>query len=219
LNQHPEPPTLSSMSEQDFDHALIAAAFQRAADVGWARLTIADAAREAGLSLAEARERFPSKHTLFWRFGRHLDQAALASASAEGPARDRLFDLLMSRFDGMKPHRAGVRALLRHLPSDPLTTLELTCATRRSMRWMLNAVGLSTFGLRGRLRIQGLMAVWLWAFRAFQRDESEDLSATMAALDTALNRACRAASWLSGERSHQQEEDASAVSAEPDPLA
>jgi AcrR family transcriptional regulator len=207
------------MSEQELDHALIAAAFQRAADVGWARLTIADAAREAGLSLAEARERFPSKHALLWRFGRRLDHTALAAAPAEGPVRDRLFDLLMSRFDGMKPHRAGIHALLRHLPGDPLTTLELTCATRHSMRWMLNAVGLSTFGLRGRLRIQGLMAVWLWSLRAFQRDESEDLSATMAALDTALNRACQAASWLSGDRPRQQEEDASAVPEESDPPA
>jgi len=188
------------MSDHDFDHALIAAAFQRAADVGWAPLGIVDAARAAGLSVGEARVRFPSKVTLLRRFGVMLDQAALAAAPAEGPVRDRLFDLLMSRFDAMKPHREGLRALLRHLPRDPATALALGCATRRSMRWMLQAAGCSTAGLRGALRVRGLMAVWLWALRAFEQDATDDLTPTMAALDTALQRACSAAAWLAGGR-------------------
>lgn len=188
------------MSDQDFDHALIAAAFQRAAEVGWTRLTILDAARAAGLSLAEARARFPGRLALLRRFGAMLDQAALAAAPAEGAVRDRLFDLLMSRFDAMKPHRAGLHALLRHLPGDPALALALTCATRRSMRWMLQAAGVSTAGLRGELRVRGLVAVWLWALRAFERDATEDLAPTMAALDTALHRVHTAAAWLAGER-------------------
>lgn len=188
------------MSAPDFDQALIAAAFQRAAEVGWTRLTIADAARAAGLSLAEARVRFPGKLALLRGFGAMLDQAALAAAPSDGPARDRLFDLIMSRFDAMKPHRSGLRALLRHLPCDPALAVMLGCATRRSMRWMLQAAGISTAGLRGELRVRGLVAVWLWALRAFERDATDDLAPTMAALDTALQRVHAAAGWLGGER-------------------
>ncbi len=204
------------MSEQDFDNALIAAAFRLAADRGWARMTIADAARSAGLSLAEARVRFPGKHRLLLRFGQLLDQAALASQSGEGPVRDQLFDLLMGRFEAMKPHREGVRALLRYLPCDAGTALLLTCATRRSMRWMLQAAGQRTTGLRGRLRVRGLVAVWAWTLRAFERDETEDLAPTMAALDTALGRAHQVASWISGRRARETAEpDESAVPDEP----
>jgi ubiquinone biosynthesis protein COQ9 len=188
------------MSGSDFDQALIAAAFQRAAEVGWTRLTIVDAARGADLSVAEARVRFPGKLALLRRFGVLLDQAALAAAPAEEPARDRLFDLLMSRFDAMKPHRSGLRALLRHLPGDPALALVLSCATRRSMRWMLQAAGISTAGVRGELRVRGLVAVWLWSLRAFERDATEDLAPTMAALDTALRRVHTAGAWLAGER-------------------
>ena len=187
------------MSEHEFDDALIAAAFRLAGESGWARLTIADAAQSAGLPLAEARSRFPGKHTLLRRFGERLDQAALAAASHEGPVRDQLFDLLMGRFDAMKPHRAGINALVRHLSCDPATAMQLACGTKRSMRWMLHAAGQSTTGLRGALRVKGLIAVWAWAMRAFERDESEDLSATMAALDTALGRAHQVATWISGD--------------------
>jgi len=204
------------MSGQDFDNALIAAAFQLAAEAGWARLTIADAARAADLPLAEARVRVPGKHALLRRFGQLLDQAALSAASHEGPVRDQLFDLLMGRFEAMKPHRDGIRAVLRYLPCDPATTLQLSCATKLSMRWMLQAAGQPTNGLSGALRIRGMIGVWLWALRAFERDETEDLSTTMAALDAALGRADRMAGWLPGGRSTDPEPDESAVPDSPE---
>jgi hypothetical protein len=128
------------------------------------------------------------------------DQAALAGAEAEGPVRDRLFDLLMRRFDTLQQHRGGVLALMRALPSDPPAAAMLAFATRRSMRWMLQAAGVSTAGLRGEMQVRGLMAVWLWGLRAWARDETSDMSATMVALDNALARADQVAGWLYGRR-------------------
>jgi hypothetical protein len=87
------------------------------------------------------------------------------------------------------------------------------------MRWMLHAAGESTSGLRGGLRLRGLIAIWLWALRAFEGDESEDLSATMAALDTALGRAQEMARWISGARPTDDEPDESAVPDAEEPLA
>jgi hypothetical protein len=209
------------MSDMDFDSALIASFLRLVAAHGWARTNVADAARAAALSLAEARTRFPGRVSVLLRLGRLADRAALADAPTEGTVRDKLFDLLMHRFDTLQAHRAGVVALLRALPSDPPTALLLACATRRSMRWMLQAAGVSTAGLRGQLRVRGLVGVWVWTLRAWERDETADLSGTMAALDAALRRASRLAAWLGGggdsapaEPSNATESDASA--AEPD---
>jgi AcrR family transcriptional regulator len=184
------------MDDAAFDRALIAAAFQLAAEKGWRSVNVAAAARAAGLALVRARERFPGRSVILLRFGRLADQSALAEAPSEGPVRDRLFDLLMRRIDVFQAHRAGVMALLRILPTEPPIALLLALATRRSMRWMLQAAGLSTGGVRGELRVKGLVAVWLWTMRAWQSDETEDLSATMAALDAALRRAEQAAEFL-----------------------
>jgi hypothetical protein len=184
------------MSDTEFDTALVAAAFRLGAEDGWGRVSVTSAARAAGVSLVEARERFPTRGSIFLRFGRLADQAALLDAPSDGPVRDRLFDLLMRRFDVLQAHRTGVRALLRTLPTDPVTALLLASATRGSMRWMLEAAGVDTAGPRGELRVQGLLAVWLWVLRAWDRDESEDLSGTMAAADTALQRAEQMSSWL-----------------------
>ena len=188
------------MNDSEFDRALIAAALQLAADGGWRQVSVAAAARAGGLDLARARERFPGRFAVLVRLGRMADQAALTAAPAEGSPRDKLFDLLMRRIDVMQAHRAGVLAVLRSLPSEPPTALVLTCATRRSMRWMLGAAGISAAGLRGELRVKGLVAVWLWTMRAWRGDESADLSATMAALDAALARAEQAAEALGWRR-------------------
>ena len=74
----------------------------------------------------------------------------------------------MRRIDALQAHRAGVLALLRRLPADPPTALLLALATRRSMRWMLEAAGVPTRGVRGELRVKGLVAVWLWTVRAWR---------------------------------------------------
>jgi ubiquinone biosynthesis protein COQ9 len=188
------------MSDTEFDTALVTAAFRMAGETGWRNVNVAAAAREAGVSLVEARERFPSREAILLRFGRLADQAALMDTPVDGSVRDKLFDLLMRRFDVMQTHRSGVKAVLRFLPCHPRTGVLLACSGKRSMRWMLQAAGVTATGPRGELQVRGLMAVWLWAIRAWERDESEDLSGTMAAVDNALQRAEQIASWLHGQR-------------------
>jgi hypothetical protein len=177
------------MDDTAFDQALVAAAFEQAALTGWRGLSIVEAARAAGLPLDRARARFPGPVMVLMRFGLLADQAALADASMEPLPRDRLFDLLMRRFDVLQQHRSGVLALMQHLPTDPVLALALSSGTGRSMGWMLEAAGISATGLMGRLRIAGLVGVWLYALRAWRDDESVDLSSTMSALDKALDRA------------------------------
>ena len=200
----------------DFDTALLGAAFALAAELGWREVSVAEAARRASLPLEEARTRFPVKGALLLRFGVLADQAALKSSLAEGSVRERLFDLLMSRFDVLQQHRAGVLALLDALPFDPGTALLLAGATGRSMAWMLEAAGRPASGLTGMLRVDGLTAVWLWTVRAWRQDESADLSTTMAALDRALDRAEQVAGWLGRGASAGNGVDASAPFSGPE---
>jgi hypothetical protein len=186
------------MDDLVFDRALIRAAFDIAAAEGWPTVSVAKAARLSGLDVARARARFPTRLGVLARFGRLADQAALSDISTEGPARDRLFDMIMRRIDLHQAHRAGVLAVLRAAPFDPGSALLLGLGLRNSMGWMLEGAGVSTAGWQGEVRVQGLLGVWVWTIRAWSRDDSEDLSSTMAALDTALQRVERMSGWLPG---------------------
>jgi ubiquinone biosynthesis protein COQ9 len=187
------------MNDSEFDAALVGAALTLAAERGWRAVNPAAAAREAELDLVRARQRFPGNAMILLRLGVMADQAAIESASSDGPVRDRLFDMLMRRIDTFQLHRAGVLALLRELPRRPGMALMLAAATARSMRWLLQSAGIGTGGPRGAARVKAMVAIWLWTFRAWRRDESADLSRTMAALDESLRRAEEAVLWFRGQ--------------------
>ena len=184
------------MTDAEFDRALITSALQMAADRSWTEVTVAAAARQAELPLDMARRRFPGRAAILLRLGLQADEAAMTGIVLDAPVRETLFDMLMRRLDVFQQHRAGVLALFRALPGRPGAALLLGDATRRSMRWMLEAAGVSTTGVVGGLRVHGLVAVWLWTIRTWQKDDSLDMATTMAALDKALNQAERAAPWL-----------------------
>lgn len=185
------------MREESFDNDLVSAAFHLASEQGWHHVSAAAAARHAGLDLAMARERFSRPGAILARFGQLADTHALTGALTEGTVKDRLFDILMRRVDFHQQHRGGVLALGRVIPLNPALGAWLAKRTLYSMGWMLEGAGVSAKGLRGELRKRGLMAVWAWTMRAWARDDTEELSATMAALDIALVRADQFATQFS----------------------
>ena len=177
------------MNIRTVDRELVRAAFALAGEQGWQRVSVAAAARRAGIDLSRARLRFSSTMDVVARFWALADAASLGSDLAEGSVKDRLFEILMRRVDFLQLHRAGVKALMRSALLDPALSLYLTRQTLISMGWVLEGAGVSAQGLAGQLRCKGLAMVWAWTIRAWLRDESEDLSATMASLDAALGRA------------------------------
>ena len=195
------------MEDQALDLAFVTAVFEQAAFRGWADVSLTEAAQDAGLPLGRVRARFPDRTAVLLRFGVMADQTALAGGSAEPAPRERLFDMLMLRFDAMQAQREGVRVLMAHLRTDPSTAAVLYGSTLRSMAWLLDAAGLRAGGLLGALRVHGLMALWLYALRAWEQDDSADLAATMAAVDRGLDRAIQAEGMWPGRR------------AEPGPIA
>ena len=186
------------MEDAEFDRAVVRAVFDQAALRGWADVGLVEAAQEAGLDLARMRGRFPGRGAVLMRFGVQADQAALAGAATQGTPRERLFDILMNRFEALQAHRGGMLALLAALRTDPATSFLLYGATLRSMKWLLEGAGVPANGITGALRVHGLAAVWLYALRAWERDDSPDLSGTMAAVDRGLDRAMQAERSLPG---------------------
>ncbi|MBL8838064.1 MAG: TetR family transcriptional regulator [Alphaproteobacteria bacterium] len=161
---------------------------------GWRHVALADVAVEANLTLSALYALFRSKAAILGGFLRRVDEAAFAEREpgerrrGDGSVRDRLFDLLMRRFDALKPHRAALREIARAAPGDCALALCLGPRLFNAMRWTADAAGVETSGLIGPARVKVVTAAYLWAFRVFLTDESEDLAATMAALDKALAR-------------------------------
>ncbi|MCA3362550.1 MAG: TetR family transcriptional regulator [Roseomonas sp.] len=183
------------MSETATEEALIAALWRVIAAHGWPGLTMRRLAAEAGTDTAALRARFPTRLDLLLLHGRVMDQAVLAGTipGQGGTARDRIFDVLMRRLDAMQPHREGILRLFDDMRRDPAIALALAPHIGIAMRWMLEAAEVEAKSCEARLLALGLAGVWLATIRAWARDDSPDMGATMAALDSALDRAERIA--------------------------
>ncbi len=176
---------------KDARQAIIESALTLAASRGWARVGLGDIAEAAGVSLAELRAEFSSKAAIVAAYFANIDREVLAARDPEmagRPATERLFDVLMKRFDLLNAHREGAVAIVRSTPPDLEAMLCASLALRRSMRWMLEAADLSSAGLRGQLRAKALCALYLSMLRVWLHDDSEDMARTMAVLDRRLKR-------------------------------
>jgi AcrR family transcriptional regulator len=168
---------------------IVDAAMALVAAHGWRRLSLATVAEETGLPLLKVYRLFPSRTAILCGLFRRVDEAVLAvplEAEPDERPRDRVFDLLMRRFDALQPHRPVLEALRRDLVADPCTTLALGAGLMASMRLMLEAAGIGAQGIGGIVAVKLTAAAYLAAAHTWARDESPDLAPTMAALDRRL---------------------------------
>jgi AcrR family transcriptional regulator len=176
------------------------AALALAAEQGWRHVSLADIAERSGLSMADVLAVAPTRTAIVTGLIADIDRQVIAAGLPEDgdSPRDRLFELLMRRFDALSSHREGIVALMRDCRTDPLTFLCAAPRALRSMALMLEMAGIPTAGLRGLLRVQGLAAIAAGAFRVWLHDDTPDMAKTMAALDKGLSRAEGIARRMSG---------------------
>ena len=160
------------------------------------KIGLATIAARADVSLADLRAEFGSTFDMLAGFVRETDRKVLANPDKdieESTPRDRLFDVLMRRFEALAPHRGALRSLARSARRDPALALGLNKLAVRSHQWMLAAAGIETAGLLGGMRAQTLAILYAKTMRTFIDDEDPGLARTMAALDRELMTAERLA--------------------------
>lgn len=176
----------------DIPRHVIAGALALAARKRWKDVSLAEIAGEAKVPLSQVYGVFASKTAILAGFSRQIDGqvlAALDDEAAAAPPRERLFDLLMKRFDALNPHKEAVAGILGDSLSDPLAVLCGLVQLGQSMAWMLEAAGINSAGPLGLVRVEGLAAIYLSTLLVWLRDESPDMAKTMAHLDKRLRQA------------------------------
>ncbi|TYC55783.1 TetR/AcrR family transcriptional regulator [Rhodobacterales bacterium] len=148
-------------------------------------------AETAGVRLSEMRSAFPSRLAMVAAFAEAVDKEVLDERDedmADQPARDRLFDVLMSRIDALSEHKEAVRALHKAARQDPALALEFNTLEVRSQKWMLIAAGIDVSGVKGGVMGQGLAVAFARVVGVWLNETDEGMPRTMAKLDTELDR-------------------------------
>lgn len=177
---------------KDPRNAIIDALLELAGERIWEDVTISDVAARANVSLATFRDYYPSKGAVLAGFSRRIDHIVLKAAGGGDltgePPKDRLFDVLMRRLDGLAPYKLGLEAIFDWARHDPLAAGALNRVVVNSMRFMLEAAGIESEGPVGAFKLQGLALAWARILRVWFHDDDPGLASTMAALDRELTR-------------------------------
>ncbi|HRD77568.1 MAG TPA: hypothetical protein PK264_16805, partial [Hyphomicrobiaceae bacterium] len=159
-----------------------------AAERPWREVTLADIADAAASSLADVKREVASKSQVVAAFAGMVDDEVLRRAprrQADQPARDRLFEVIMTRFDVLQPYRSALKSISGAGLPDP----ELIRPFLASQAWMLESAGISASGLGGGVRALGLAGIYSQVVRIWLDDDDPGQARTMAALDRRLRRA------------------------------
>ena len=166
---------------------IIAATLELAKSKSWTEITLLDIAGAAGISLVDLRGQFTSKAEILSAFTKAIDDVVIAApprAEDGDTPRDRLFEVIMNRFDALAPYKQALKSITANGLPEPLQIRAVLSA----QHWMLQAAGISTDGLRGAVRTAGLTSVYASVFRTWLDDDDAGLAPTMAKLDRKLRR-------------------------------
>lgn len=181
---------MAKKATRDLDGDILKATMTLAAREGWLGLSLREVAAGAGIGLDELRGRISGTSGLLRLLSKRLDTAMLAADQnelAELEPRERLFELLMLRFDAMTPYKQGLVRLGQDMPRAPELLAQTLCNLDRTARWLLEAADIRYPGPRARLARRLLTAAYLSALRVWVRDDSEDQAKTLAELDKRLS--------------------------------
>jgi hypothetical protein len=179
-----------STLDPDLRRDLARAALTLAAAKPWRETTLGDLAQTAGRPVADL------YGASLWEVVDCTEEAfdraiadGMSSLDPQQSVRDRLFDLIMKRFEAMEPHRAAVIAMEQGVDRDPTLLASLHQRHVRCARWVLALAGLEADGMTGQARAQGLGVIIGQARAAWRGDDAGDFAKTMASLDKNLRRA------------------------------
>jgi AcrR family transcriptional regulator len=170
---------------------IMTAALACAGETSWSKVTLIDIAEGAELPLSELRAEFATKTDIIAALLRTVDDEVMKRTvkRTEGQEkRDLLFDIIMTRFDVLAPHKAALKSIHDSGGAD----FALAGPYLSSQHWMLQAAGIGTDGATGALRVAGLGLAYASVFRIWLEDDDPGLAKTMAALDRRLRRGERA---------------------------
>jgi hypothetical protein len=133
-------------------------------------------------------------------FNRRIDRVVLEGISddlADESVKDRVFDVMMRRFDALAPYRDALKRMVPALRRDPLALGALNGLALNSQRYMLESAGVDTEGPLGSVKLQGAVLVFARVLDTWLDDEDPGFAKTMAALDRELTRGGRILGGLS----------------------
>ena len=103
--------------------------------------------------------------------------------------KDMIFEIIMMRFDILQIYRKPIINIFEFFKERPQELVFLLPSLIESMMTMAIFAKIPIVGIKGNLKIKGLLVIYFSSFLVWVKDNSESLEKTMTSLDNNLDRA------------------------------
>jgi hypothetical protein len=179
------------MHNKDFKNILINIAVKELLANNWNKLDIKFLSKKSKKSLEEVLSICGSKKDLldFWsqNINTEMVKAITIKELQEVPKKERILELMLCRFDVLKPKMKEINALIKLSRSSFLESSYSINRVMKSMELILFYSGVSDKGSLGLMKKKALSLIWVLTLREWCKGEIEDDSRLMAKIDQRLS--------------------------------
>ena len=155
----------------------------------WRNITLDLIAKTAKVPLKQVHQTYPTTEDILPAIVRYIDRESTKNINPANPKttlNERLFEIIMMRFDTLQVHRKSMISLTKETRTHVQIAKILFPYLMASMQHMLCQANVPQDKASNKLCQLALLGIYQLAIIQWEKDNSRDLSATMAALDKYL---------------------------------
>tara|TARA_Y100001934_G_scaffold228246_1_gene274493 strand:- start:142 stop:732 length:591 start_codon:yes stop_codon:yes gene_type:complete len=182
---------MAKSKKQAFDKdAFLNKAFEVIESKGYQSLSPDLILKDMGISAKDIPFSLSSKEDVMVLFEEHITDQLIQIApelfDGSETTKEKLFELMMERFDLMEPYKTGLHEIFKTLPMNPILVLKSIPHFRDMVRSILQLADIDISCPTSEIKIIGFTYIYLRSCKNWFEDESVDKGKTMAALDKHL---------------------------------
>ena len=142
-------------------------------------------------SLKVKKNHIKTKFDLLKTISKYVDYLLIKNTKSieNSSSKDMLFEVLMARFDILEENRKAFLEIYKILKKNPQQFIKLLPTFLESMIITAELSKYKVNGLKGSIRLKGLMLIYFITFFQWMEDKDPSLEKTMTALDKNLDQA------------------------------
>ena len=157
----------------------------------WNLIKLEEICKKSKINKKKLQRKIDSKLDLLSNINRYFDfQLTNTSETVDQSShKDMIFELMMLRFDILQNYRKSIIRIFNAFKRKPQELLLLLPSFIESMVVITRMAKIPISGLKGNLKIKGLLVIYFLSFLVWTKDNCESLEKTMKSLDNYLNNA------------------------------
>ena len=157
----------------------------------WHSIKIDEVYNKININKKNLQNKVDDKRDLLRNIHHYFDFKLRSTADVidQSTRKDMIFEIIMMRFDILQTHRKPIIKIFEFFKKKPQELVFLLPSLIESMISMAGLAKIPIVGIKGNLKVKGLLAIYFSSFLAWEKDNSESLEKTMTSLDNHLDRA------------------------------